>query len=203
MSPLVYPNAIYPIAKQYNDAYILVEINDIGGQVADLLHNDLEYDNLLMSSVRGRKGQTLDGGFGGSSQTQLGLRTTKAVKRLGCSVLKSLIESNKLLIADYDIIQELVSFISKNNSFEADTGHNDDLVMCMVLFGWLTTQTYFKDMTNMDIRKTVFDEKLKQLEEEMTPFGVIDDGVSFQNEEQDSSGTVWRDVDIRNNDFYT
>ena len=203
MSPLIYPNAIYPIAKQYNDAYILVEINDIGGQVADLLHNDLEYDNLLMSSVRGRKGQTLDGGFGGSSQTQLGLRTTKAVKRLGCSVLKSLIESNKLLIADYDIIQELVSFISKNNSFEADTGHNDDLVMCMVLFGWLTTQSYFKDMTNMDIRKTVFDEKLKQLEEEMTPFGVIDDGVSFQNEEQDSSGTVWRDVDIRNNDFYT
>jgi hypothetical protein len=202
MSPLVYPNAIYPIAKQYNDAYILVEINDIGGQVADLLHNELEYDNLLMSSIRGRKGQTLDGGFGGS-QTQLGLRTTKAVKRLGCSVLKSLIESNKLLIADYDIIQELVSFISKNNSFEADTGHNDDLVMCMVLFGWLTTQSYFKDMTNMDIRKTVFDEKLKQLEEEMTPFGVIDDGIMFQNEEQDSSGTVWRDAEIRNNDFYT
>ena len=203
ISPLVYPNVIYPIAKQYNDAYILVEINDIGGQVADLLYNDLEYDNLLMSSVRGRKGQTLDGGFGGSGQTQLGLRTTKAVKRLGCSVLKSLIESNKLLIADYDIIQELVSFISKNNSFEADNGHNDDLVMCMVLFGWLTTQNYFKDLTNMDIRKTVFDEKLKQIEEEMTPFGVIDDGISMNGEEIDSSGTVWRDVENRNNDFYT
>jgi len=202
MSPLVYPNAIYPIAKQYNDAYILVEINDIGGQVADLLHNELEYDNILMSSIRGRKGQTLDGGFN-AGQIQLGLRTTKAVKRLGCSVLKSLIESNKLLIADYDIIQELVSFIAKNNSFEADNGHNDDLVMCMVLFGWLTTQNYFKDLTNMDIRKTVFDEKSKQLEEEMTPFGILDDGISYNNEETDTSGTVWRDAENRNNDFYT
>jgi hypothetical protein len=108
-----------------------------------------------------------------------------------------------LLIADYDIIQELVSFIAKNNSFEADSGHNDDLVMCMVLFGWLTTQNYFKDLTNMDIRKTVFDEKLKQLEEEMTPFGVVDDGIMYQGEEIDTSGTVWKEDLNRNNDFYT
>lgn len=203
MSPMVYPNVIYPIAKQYNEAYILVEINDIGGQVADLLHSDLEYDNILMSSIRGRKGQTLDGGFGAGNQVQLGLRTTKAVKRLGCSILKSLVESDKILIADYDIIQELVSFVSKNNSFEADAGHTDDLVMCMVLFGWLTTQSYFRDLTNLDIRKTVFDERLKQLEDEMTPFGVLDDGILNNNEEIDSTGTVWTEDLNRNNDFYT
>jgi hypothetical protein len=168
-----------------------------------LLHSDLEYDNILMSSIRGRKGQTLDGGFGAGNQVQLGLRTTKAVKRLGCSILKSLVESDKILIADYDIIQELVSFVSKNNSFEADAGHTDDLVMCMVLFGWLTTQSYFRDLTNLDIRKTVFDERLKQLEDEMTPFGVLDDGILNNNEEIDSTGTVWTEDLNRNNDFYT
>jgi hypothetical protein len=195
ISPLVYPAAIYPIAKQYNDAYILVEINDIGGQVADILHNEMEYENLLVSSIRGRKGQTLDGGFGNATQSQLGLRTTKAVKRLGCSVMKSLIEGDKLLISDYAIIQELVSFISKNNSFEADAGHTDDLVMCIVLFSWITTQKYFQDLTNMDIRKTVFNDKIKQMEDEMTPFGFIDDGSPDYEDHIDSSGTVWTNTD--------
>ena len=202
ISPMVYPSVIYPVAQQYNGAYVLVEINDIGGQVADMLHNDMEYDNLLVSTIRGRKGQTLDGGFG-TGHTQLGLRTTKAVKRLGCSVLKSMIESNKMLISDYHIIQELVSFVSKNNSFEADVGHNDDLVMCMVLFAWLTTQNYFKDLTNMDVRKTVFQEKIRQMEDEMSPFGIIDDGRPDISENIDSSGTVWNDAEYRNNDFYT
>jgi hypothetical protein len=186
---MIYPNAIYPIAQKYNDAYVLVEINDIGGQVADILYNELEYENMLMSSFRGRKGQTLDGGFG-ATQTQLGVRTTKPLKRIGCSLLKSMIEDDKLLISDLNIIQELVTFVAKSTSYEADTGHNDDLVMCMVLFCWLTTQGYFKDLTNMDIRKTLFEAKLKELEDEIVPFGFIENGLS-ETEETDNNGTTW------------
>lgn len=189
ISPMVYPNMIYPVAKKFGDAFILVEINDIGAQVADILYNELEYENVLITSVRGRKGQTLDGGFG-VSESQLGLRTTKAVKRLGCSLLKSFIENDKMLIYDYDIVQELVSFVSRNHSFEAEQGHNDDLVMCLVLFCWLTTQGYFKDLTNMDIRKQVFDEKLKQLEDELTPFGFIETGID-PDLEIDEKGNGW------------
>jgi hypothetical protein len=190
MSPMIYPNAIYPLAQKYNDAYILVEINDIGGQVADILYNELEYENMLMSSFRGRKGQTLDGGFG-ASQTQLGVRTTKPLKRIGCSLLKSMIEDDKLIISDLNIIQELVTFVAKSTSYEADTGHNDDLVMCMVLFCWLTTQGYFKDLTNMDIRKTLFEAKLKELEDEVVPFGFIENGLDDTSSEVDNQGTTW------------
>lgn len=189
MSPMVYPNVIYPVAKKYNDAFVLVEINDIGGQVADLLYNELEYDNVLITSVRGRKGQTLDGGFG-ASQSQLGIRTTKAVKRLGCSLLKTFVEDDKLIFTDYDIVQELVSFTLKNHSYEADAGHNDDLVMCLVLFCWLSTQNYFKDLANMDIRKQVFDEKLKQLEDDLTPFGFIETGID-PDFDIDEHGNGW------------
>jgi hypothetical protein len=189
MSPMIYPNAIYPVAKKFNDAFVLVEINDIGGQVADLLYNELEYDNVLVTSVRGRKGQTLDGGFG-ASESQLGIRTTKAVKRLGCSLLKSFVEDDKLIFTDYDIVQELVSFTLKNHSYEADVGHNDDLVMCLVLFCWLSTQNYFKDLANMDIRKQVFDNKLKQLEEDMTPFGFIETGID-PDLDIDDQGNGW------------
>jgi hypothetical protein len=189
MSPVVYPNVILPVARKFADAFILVEINDIGAQVAEILYNEMEYENVLMASVRGRKGQTLDGGFGGAD-IQLGLRTTRAVKRLGCSLLKSFIEDDKLLFWDYDILQELVSFVSKNQSFEAETNHTDDLVMCLVLFGWLTTQGYFKDMVNMDIRKQIFDERLKEIEEELTPFGFIEAGYDSEVE-IDDQGTGW------------
>jgi len=189
MSPMVYPNAIFPVAKKYNDAFVLVEINDIGGQVADLLYNELEYDNVLVTSVRGRKGQTLDGGFG-ASESQLGIRTTKAVKRLGCSLLKTFVEDDKLIFTDYDIVQELVSFTLKNHSYEADVGHNDDLVMCLVLFSWLSTQNYFKDLANMDIRKQVFDDKLRQLEEDLTPFGFIETGID-PDLDIDDQGNGW------------
>lgn len=192
MSPLVYPSAIIPVAKQYNNAYILVEINDIGGQVADILHNEFEYENLLVSSIRGRKGQTLDGGFG-KADTQRGIRTTKAVKKLGCSVLKSMIESDKLIVNDYETIRELVSFIAKRDSYEAEANYNDDLVVCLVLFAWLSTQNYFKDLTNLDIRQSLFNEKLKQLEDEMLPLGFLDDGTSLENDgEIDDEGTLWK-----------
>lgn len=189
ISPIVYPNLIYPVAKKYNQAYVLVEINDIGSQVADILYQEFEYDNILSSSFRGRKGQMLDGGFG-SGQSQFGIRTTKAVKRLGCSLMKSMIEGDKISVIDYRIIQELVTFINKRTSYEAEVGHNDDLVMCLVLFSWLTSQEYFKDLTNLDLKKSIFKEKINQLEEEIVPFGFINDG--FQdNIEIDKTGNAW------------
>jgi hypothetical protein len=190
MSPLVFPNAIHVAAKQYNNAHVLVEINDMGGQVADVLHGELEYDNLLSSTMRGRKGQVLDGGFG-AGQSQFGVRTTEVVKRTGCSILKSLVEADRLIIQDFDMIKELFAFVSKKNSFEAEVGYNDDLVMTLVLFGWLSTQPYFKDLSAIDIRKDIYQETITKLEEEMTPFGFIDDGVDEPMVERERDGTTW------------
>ena len=172
IAPLVYPTAIRSVADRYNSAYCLIEINDIGAQVADILYQDLEYENVLQSVYKGRAGQVIGSGFGGS-QSQLGVRTTIPVKKLGCSVLKSLVENDKLLIDDMDIIQELYTFVAKGASFEADDGHNDDLVMCLVLFGWLTRQEYFKNLTDVDIRKDIYEDEMKRIEEDILPFGFM------------------------------
>lgn len=190
MSPMVFPNAIHVAAKQYNNAHVLVEINDMGGQVADILHGELEYENLLSSTMRGRKGQVLDGGFG-SGTSQFGVRTTEVVKRSGCSILKSLVESDRLVIQDFDVIKELFAFVAKKNSFEAEVGYNDDLVMTLVLFGWLSTQPYFKDLSSLDIRKDIYQDTIAKLEEEMTPFGFVDDGIEEEPIQKEKDGTSW------------
>lgn len=165
ISPMLFPTLLSALGKKYGNAYILVEVNDIGGQVADILHYDLEYDNLLMSMNKGRSGMVLNGGFG-RGETIMGVRTTATVKKLGCSILKSLIEQDKLIIEDEDTIKELLSFIAKWNSFSADDGHTDDLVMCLVIFAWLTKQGYFKEITNIDIRKELFEGEIKKIEED-------------------------------------
>ncbi len=190
LAPMLYPNAIYPVARQYNQAYVLVEINDLGQQVADILHKDLEYNNLVYVQMMGRKGQVVNGGFGKVGQSQMGVKTSVAVKRIGCSILKNLIEDSKLLIEDYSIIDELCSFVAKADSFEAEEGHHDDLVMTLVLFSWLTTHDYFKSITGSDIRKDLYESKIKLLEEEMTPFGFIETGLE-ENTFTDDRGTVW------------
>ena len=174
ISPLLYPTIIYNVAKYYNEAYVLVEINDIGQQVADILHQDLEYENMLATSVKGRAGQQISGGFSGSSS--MGIRTTKQVKRIGCSNLKDLIEQDKFIVQDYETIVELSTFISKGGSYESEEGSHDDLVMCCVLFSWLAKQTYFRDITNTDIRQKIYDEKLRMLDDQALPFAIIDDG---------------------------
>jgi hypothetical protein len=165
ISPMLFPTILAALGKKYGNAYILVEVNDIGGQVADILHYDLEYDNLLMSMNKGRSGMVLNGGFG-RGETIMGVRTTATVKKLGCSILKSLIEQDKLIIEDEDTIKELLSFVAKWNSFAADDGHTDDLVMCLVIFAWLTKQGYFKEITNIDIRKELFEGEIKKIEED-------------------------------------
>ena len=174
VSPLLYPSVISAVGMRYNQAFVMVEINDIGQQVADILHTDLEYDNLLITSTRGRGGQRIGGGF--AKQIQLGVRTTKTVKSIGCSNLKDLLENDKLIIEDFDLIAELSSFISRKNTYMAEEGSHDDLVMCAVLFGWLTRQDYFKDLTDVDIRTKIYDEKIKMLEDDALNVVLMDDG---------------------------
>jgi len=189
IKPMLFPNIILDVAKGYNNSYILVEVNDIGDQVASILQYDLEYENLLMASMRGRNGQIVGQGFSGK-KTQLGVRTTAAVKKLGCSNLKTMIEDHKLLTCDYEIISELTTFTQKHNSFEAEEGCNDDLAMCLVLFAWLVAQEYFKEMTDNDIRKRIYEEQKNQIEQDMAPFGFIETGLE-DTSFVDKDGDVW------------
>jgi len=189
IKPMLFPSIIHDVAKSYNKAYILAEVNDIGDQVASILHYDLEYENVLMCSMRGRAGQIVGSGFSGK-RSQLGVRMTKAVKKLGCSNLKLLIEDDKLFTTDYNIISELTTFIQRNQSFEAEEGCNDDLAMCLVIFAWLVAQDYFKEMTDNDIRKRIYEEQKTQIEQDMAPFGFIVDGLDDDNF-VDTDGDRW------------
>ena len=195
IKPLIFPNKIYDVARAYNQAFVLIEVNDIGEQVANALQYDLEYDNLVMASMRGRAGQVLGGGFSGG-RAQLGVRTTKAVKKIGCSNLKQLVEDNKIIIEDFDTINELSTFIVKGSSFEADDGCNDDMVACCFIFGWVTDQTYFKELTDNDIRQQMYKEQQNQLEQDMAPFGFVVNGLEDENIGQavDEYGTRWSPV---------
>jgi hypothetical protein len=190
IKPMLFPSVIEPLAKAYNHAWILVEINDIGDQIANILHYDLEYDNILMCSQRGRAGQIVGTGFSGK-KSYLGIRMTAAVKKLGCSNLRTLIEDDKLLTNDYDIISEMTTFIQKSNTFMAEEGCNDDLMMCLVIFAWLVAQPYFKEMTNDDIRKRIYEEQEEQIEADMSPFGFISTGLESGPSFTDSDGDTW------------
>ena len=163
IKPMLFPNIIWETCKAYNNAFILCEVNDIGDQVASILNYDLEYSNLLMSSMRGRAGQVIGQGFSGK-KTQLGVKMSKTVKKVGALNLKTLIEADKIIFNDYDIISELTTFISKSNSFEADDGCNDDLAMCLVIYAWLVAQEYFKELTDQDVRKKLYEEQKNQIE---------------------------------------
>jgi len=189
IKPMLFPNIIEEVGKAYNDAWLLIEVNDIGDQVASILHYDLEYDNLLMASMRGRAGQIVGTGFSGK-KSQLGVRMTSAVKKLGCSNLKTFLEDDKLLTVDYEIINELTTFSQKHNTFEAEEGCNDDLAMCLVIFSWLVAQDYFKEMTDNDIRKRIYEEQRNQIEQDMAPFGFIVDGLD-DNSFTDNQGDRW------------
>jgi len=190
IKPMLFPSVIHEVAKGYNDAWLLVEVNDIGDQVANILHFDLEYENVLMCAMRGRAGQIVGSGFSGK-KSQLGVRMTAAVKKLGCSNLKTLLEDDKLLTVDYDIISELTTFAQRHNSFEAEEGCNDDLAMCLVIFSWLVAQDYFKEMTDNDVRKRIYEEQKNQIEQDMAPFGFIVDGIDEMGSFVDESGDRW------------
>jgi len=192
IKPLLFPNIIHPVAISYNHAFVLCEVNDIGGQVADIMQFDLEYDNLLMCAMRGRAGQIVGQGF--SHKSQLGIKMTSTVKKTGCSNLKALIEDDKLLISDYEIIAEMTTFIQKKQSFEAEEGCNDDLAMCLVIFAWLSVQDYFRELTSDDIRKRIFEDQRESIEEDMAPFGFILDGTE-EDSFVDDQGDTWNKAD--------
>ena len=175
--------------RAYNNAFILCEVNDIGDQVASIIQYDLEYDNLLLCSMRGRAGQIVGQGFSGK-KTQLGVKMSKTVKKVGCSNLKTLIEDEKIRFNDYDIISELTTFIQKHNSFEAEEGCNDDLAMCLVIYAWLVQQDYFKELTDQDVRKRIYEDQRDQIEQDMSPFGFIVDGTEDESF-VDKDGDRW------------
>ena len=188
--PILFPQIIKEIALSYNKAYILCEVNDVGDQVAAGLHYDLEYPNLLMSSMRGRAGQILGQGFSGK-KVQLGVKMSKTTKKVGCLNLKTLIEDNKITFTDFEIINELTTFVQKGNSFEAEDGRNDDLVMCLLMYSWLILQDYFKELTDQDIRKKIYEEQKNQVDQDMSPFGFIVDGINEENTFVDKDGDRW------------
>ena len=199
IKPIVFPSIIQKVATHYNKAFVLIEINDLGQQVADAMQFELEYDNMMMVTQRGRSGQVLGGGFSGRGN-QLGLRMTKGTKKIGTSNMKSLIEGDKLIINDFDIIAELSTFISRGKSFEAEQGATDDLVMCLVIFSWLANQRYFKELTNVDVRGQMFTDQQNAIEADMAPFGFIDNGLDdpegMNNSFFDDAGELWQPVRV-------
>ena len=200
IKPIVFPNVLQKIGNAYNKAYMLIEINDLGQQVADAMQFELEYDNMMMVTQRGRSGQVLGGGFSGRGN-QLGLRMTKGTKKIGTSNMKSLIETDKLIIQDFDIISELSTFIAKGKSFEAEPGSHDDLVMCLVIFSWAANQRYFKELTDVNVRGMMFTDQQNAIEADMAPFGFIDNGIDDpegnNNSFYDDAGELWSPVEIR------
>lgn len=173
ISPLLYPNMVYQLSKHYNNSYALIETNDIGEQIANILHHDLEYENVLTTVNNGRSGQVISPGFG--QATRMGVKTSKQVKRIGCMGLKTQVESDKLVINDERILYELFRFVNIGDSYEAEEGH-DDLVMCCVLFAWAMEQSYMKELTSVDLRQRLEQENEDALDESMLPFGIIDRG---------------------------
>jgi len=178
ISPIDYADVIHRVCKSYNNAAVLVEINDIGEQVSTSLHFDFEYENVLFTESAGRSGKRITSGFG--SNIDKGIRTTKSVKSVGCSILKLLIEQNQLIVNDFNTINELSTFSRKGVSYEAEPGKNDDMVMGLVLFAWLSDQTYFKEYTNINTLAKLREKSEEEILQELTPFGFFDNGITAE-----------------------
>lgn len=193
IGPGDYASIIHRVGKMYNEAHVLIEINDNGGQVADTLFFEFSYENMLFTEHGGRSGKRISGGFG--KGVDRGIRTSKSVKSIGCSILKLLVEQEQLIINDFDTIEELKHFSRKGASYEAESGWHDDMVMTLVLFSWLTDQNYFKDVTDINTLMTLRQLSDDQIEEDLLPFGFI-----LSNDEVkpatfvDVQGDVWMEV---------
>ena len=180
LSPMIFPTYVYNLVNRYNRAWVLVETNSVGQQVVDILHYDLEYENIFRIEHHEIKGQHISSGF--KKGAAYGVKTSKTVKKIGCANLKTLIETDKLITNDFDAIAELNTFVRVKESYEAEEGNNDDIVMTLVLFSWLTAQSYFKEITDSDVRQRLLDERNLQMDDEMLPVGELDDGLQEQKE---------------------
>lgn len=191
ISPLLFPNIIHKVAQEYNNAFVLVEVKENGQTISDTLQYELEYENLLYVT-RGQGGQHITAGFGRTSGIQNGVMTSAQVKRIGCDAFKTLVEENKLLINDVDVISEISTFIQVKNSYAADEGYYDDLVMTLVLFGWVTSSAYFKDLTSPDFRRKIFNARMEDISNSLTPYMGYDDGQNTSSKLlTDSAGNDW------------
>ena len=192
IAPMLYPDIIGKVGKDYNNAFILVEVNDIGQQVVEILHQEIEYENIL-STVNEQQKQYVSPGFGKS--TKHGVTTSKQVKRQGCFAFKSLLEEQKMLVFDEHIIHEISTFTEKGNTYQADEGYHDDLVMCLVLFGWLSSQQFFKDMTDINTREGLYKQQMGDIETNLTPFIRLD---GQEEEAEVIDGDLWLTDDAYN-----
>jgi hypothetical protein len=195
IKPILFPEMIAKVCTQFNKAHILVEVNDIGAQISDGLHYELEYDNILMTTQKGRAGQILGAMFS-QRGSQLGVRMTKQIKKMGTANIKAIIESDKLVINDFNIVGEMSTFTRKNQSWQAEEGCNDDYMTCLTILGWVANQRYFKEMTDRNIRAEMYKEQEKLIEQDMAPFGFVDNGVDTPEEQpfSDEYGQVWHPV---------
>ena len=194
VKPFIFPSIIEKVAKGYNHAHILTEVNDIGQQIAEALQFEIEYDNILMTTQKGRAGQVLGAMFSGRG-TSLGVRMTKQIKRIGCANIKTLMESDKIIVNSFKIIEEMSTFAKRGQSYQAEDGANDDLMMCYVIFGWVSNQPYFKELTNTNARQQMYAEQQNLIEQDMSPFGFVDDGINEHEQTTiDEYGDVWSPV---------
>lgn len=174
-TPMDYAGIIYNLALAYNSAYVLVEGNNMGGEVANLLWYEYEYETMFFTESGGRNGRKISSGFG-ARRTEVGIRTTVSVKSVGCSTLKLLVENRQLQVVDYNTISELNTFSKKGKSYSAEEGKTDDLVMGLVLFAWMTNQSFFKDLTDINTLMEIRQRSQQRLDEETQPFAFFDDG---------------------------
>lgn len=179
IAPMMYANVVHKMCKNYNDAYALIEINDVGAQVADILYSEFEYENMFWSKSGDVLGKT-------GADPYPGIRTTKKTKRIGCANLKDIIEKGTLVVNDFILLRELSTFVqSKTGSYEADEGFHDDAVMCNVLFAWLVAQPWFKDLTDSDVRKSMYAKLIEDMENDLAPFMIHDNGYDDQGADYD------------------
>jgi hypothetical protein len=189
IGPADYASVIYRMATIYNNAQVLVEINDIGGQVADTLFFDFGYEEVIYTANNGRSGKQVSGGFGKS--TDRGIRTTKTVKSVGCNILKMLVEQEQLILNDFETIAELYTFSRKANSYEAESGKHDDMVATLFLFAWLSDQAYFKDITDINILTRLREKTEQEITDDLLPFGFINDGLGEYEDDSVSRIANW------------
>jgi hypothetical protein len=191
VSNFVLHKIVYDIARTYNDAYVIVETNDAGLGVVQALQWDLEYENCLFTTSEGRNGVSLCGPY--KEKAKPGIYTSERTKRIGAQNMKALIEDQKLIINDYDLIRELSNFIAKGQSFQAVEGENDDIVMSILLFSYCTDQEYFKQLTETHARRQTLEMKTQQYMEELLPFGYVElDGMEILSQ---PGGSYIEDLD--------
>ena len=179
ISPILFPNIIYKYAKLYNEAYVIIESNDSGQLVCQGLYQDLEYENIHMESA--------------IRSDRIGIEMNRKVKRIGCSGIKDLLENKKVEIIDEQTINEISTFVSKGQSYEASDGNHDDLMMNLVMFGFFVSTGFFADLTDINLKQMMFEAKMKEIEDDVPPFGHIDDGVAqAELEEEQKKWNQWQ-----------